>query len=88
MAKRQTLVLGIAVAAAMGWMVYSSVQRVEHTCELTIEFNGVRRTARGAGANIEEARQGARTAICGVLANGMDESIRCNNTPPVTETCR
>ncbi|HWO87586.1 MAG TPA: hypothetical protein VNL98_00390 [Gemmatimonadales bacterium] len=87
MAKRQTVVLGLAVAVAMGWMVYSSFQRVEHSCELTVEFNGMRRTARGAGATVDEARQGARTAICGVLANGMDESIRCNNTPPVTETC-
>jgi hypothetical protein len=76
-----------AVLAAMGWMVYSSMARVQHTCEICVEFNGQRRCTRGAGATDAEALQGAQTAACGVLANGMDETIRCQNTPPVTATC-
>ena len=80
-------VLTSAVLAAMGWMVYSSMARVEHTCEVCIVFNGQRRCTRGAGATQEEAKQGAQTAACGVLASGMDESIRCQNTPPAAATC-
>ena len=29
----------------------------------------------------------AQTAICGVLASGMDETIRCQNTQPKSATC-
>jgi hypothetical protein len=61
--------------------------RVQHECEVCVEFNGVRRCTRGAGATEQEARDGAQTAACGVLASGMDESIRCQNTPPVSATC-
>jgi hypothetical protein len=80
-------VLTGAVLLAMGWMVYSSMARVAHECEVCVEFNGARRCTRGAGATEEEARQGAQTAACGVLASGMDETIRCQNTPPASATC-
>lgn len=80
-------VLTSAVLLAMGWMVYASMARVEHQCEVCVVFNGVRRCTRGAGATEEEARQGAQTAACGVLASGMDETIRCQNTPPASATC-
>ncbi len=79
--------LTAVVLSAMGWMVYSSMARVAHECDVCVEFNGQRRCTRGAGANEEEARQGAQTAACGVLASGMDESIRCQNTVPVSATC-
>jgi hypothetical protein len=76
-----------AVVLVMGYMVYASMARVEKTCEVCVEFNGGRRCARGAGATEQEAKQGAQTAACGVLASGMDESIRCQNTRPATATC-
>lgn len=84
---RMKWVLTGVVLLLMGWMVYASMARVQHQCEVCLEFNGVRRCTRGAGATVEEARQGAQTAACGVLANGMDESIRCQNTQPVSATC-
>ena len=80
-------VLTSIVLILMGWMVYNSMARVKHECEVCIEFNGGRRCARGAGATQEEAKQGAQTAACGVLASGMDETIRCQNTPPATLSC-
>ena len=80
-------VLTTIVLALMGYMVYSSMARVRHECEVCLEFNGTRRCARGAGATVEEAKRGAQTAACGVLASGMDESIRCQNTPPASATC-
>jgi len=80
-------VLTSVVLAMMGWMVYNSMARVRSECEVCIEFNGQHRCARGAGATQDEAKQGARTAACGVLASGMDETIRCQNTPPQTATC-
>ena len=75
------------VVSLMAYMVYASVARVEKRCEVCVEFKGQRRCAKGAGANEKEARQGAQTAACGVLANGMDETIRCQNAQPASATC-
>ena len=80
-------VLTSIVLVLMGWMVYNSMARVHHECEVCIEFNGGRRCARGAGATQQEAKQGAQTAACGVLASGMDQTIRCQNTQPTSVTC-
>ena len=79
--------LTAAVLLIMGFVVYSSMARVRHACELCVEFEGRTRCARGAGATEQEARSGAQTAACGVLASGMDASIRCNNTPPQAVQC-
>ena len=87
MKKSQGTVLAIIVLGIMGYVVYGSMARVERQCEVCIEFGGGRRCAKGAGATDDEARDGARTAICGVLASGMDETIRCQNTQPKSVTC-
>lgn len=77
----------VVVLAIMGYVVYGSMARVEKTCEVCVEFGGGRRCARGAGATPDEAKRGAQTASCGVLASGMDETIRCQNTQPVSVSC-
>jgi len=85
--KKPMMALTVVVLVFMGYIVYGSMARVERECEVCIEFNGSRRCTRGAGATDDEAKQGAQTAACGVLANGMDETIRCQNTRPVSTTC-
>jgi hypothetical protein len=87
MKRSASLGITAVVLLVMAFVVYSSMARVRHECELCVEFNGVTRCARGAGADEAEARRGAQTAACGVLASGMDESIRCDNTPPTTVQC-
>jgi len=87
MNRKAGAVLTAIVLSIMAYIVVGSMARVEKQCEVCIEFNGVRRCAKGAGANAEEAKQGAQTAACGVLASGMDETIRCQNARPVSSTC-
>lgn len=87
MNRKATVIITAVVLAIMGYVVVGSMTRVQHTCEVCVEFNGGRRCTRGAGATPEEAKQGAQTAACGVLAGGMDETIRCQNTPPASATC-
>ena len=88
MNRKAGAVVTAVVLAIMAYVVVGSMARVEKRCEVCIEFNGGRRCARGAGANEQEAKQGAQTAACGVLASGMDETIRCQNAQPVSATCR
>jgi threonine/homoserine efflux transporter RhtA len=85
--RKSTVVLTGLVLAAMGYIVYGSLARVEQTCEVCVEFNGRRNCARVAGATDQEAREAAQTTACGPIANGMDESIRCQNVQPVSVTC-
>jgi hypothetical protein len=87
MSKKAKWTLTLIVLALMGFMVYSSMARVQKRCEVCVVFNGRRNCARAAGGSEGEARQGAQTTACGTLASGMDESIRCQNTPPQTSSC-
>ncbi len=88
MNRKAAFTLTAVVLALMGFMVWNSMARVSRQCNVCVEFNGNRRCAKGAGANDEEAKRGATTAACGVLASGMDETIRCQNTPPVSASCQ
>ncbi len=87
MNRKATVIITAVVLAIMGYVVVGSMTRVQVTCEICVEFNGGRRCTRGAGATPDEAKQGAQTAACGVLASGMDQTIRCQNTPPASATC-
>jgi hypothetical protein len=88
MNRKASAAITAVVLAIMAYVVVGSMARVEKRCEVCIEFNGGRRCARGAGANEQEAKSGAQTAACGVLASGMDETIRCQNAQPVSATCQ
>ncbi len=87
MTRKSGVVITAVVLSLMGYMVYSSMARVHKECEVCIAFGNGRRCAKGAGANAEEAKRGAQTAACGVLASGMDETIRYQNVQPVSVTC-
>ena len=87
MTRKSSVAITVVVLGIMTYVVYGSMARVHRECEVCIEFGNGRRCARGAGANADEAKKGAQTAACGVLASGMDETIRCQNTQPVSVTC-
>jgi len=87
MSRRAMWALLAGMVLLMGYVVYGTMARVEVTCELCVEFNGMRECRRGAGATEEEATQAAQTSACGTMANGLDEVIRCQNTQPVERRC-
>ena len=88
MSRRAAVAIVIAMVLLMGYIIYGSMARVEYTCELCVEFNGMRECRRGAGATEQEAEQAATTRAFGTMAQGMDQSIRCQNTRPVTRQCQ
>jgi hypothetical protein len=87
MNRKAAAALTAIVLAIMAYVVVGSMARVRKQCEVCVEFNGGRYCAKGAGADDKEAKSGAQMAACGNLAHGMDETIRCQNTRPVTATC-
>lgn len=80
-------VLIIGMFLLMAYVVYGSMARVQAECEVCVEFNGRTECARGAGADEQEAENSAQMAACGVMAVGMEQSIRCQNAIPVARRC-
>jgi hypothetical protein len=86
--KRGTL-LTLLVIIAFGvllWFNTVSAQKAE--CTVCVEFNGKRNCAAASHENEAEAKRSAQTTACGVLAFGMDQSIACGRTPPISAQCK
>ena len=75
----------LAFVAFLAWTTVSA-QKVE--CHVCVEFANGRNCATASAADEKSAVQGAQTTACGPLANGMDATIACGNTVPVTRECR
>ena len=85
--KRGTLI-GLIIAVLFGsFLLWStlSAQRVE--CQACVEFAGKRNCAKVSGNSQAEALRAAVSTACGPVTQGMDESIACQNRPPVRQRC-
>ena len=64
-----------------------AILAVRYEYPVTVEFKGGRQTATFSAASDGAAAEQARTAACGPLASGMDESIGCARRPPANRSC-
>jgi len=80
-----SLLVLLAFAAFLLWSTLTS-QRVE--CSVAVAFAGRENSATASAASEADAAREAQTAACGPLANGMNESIACGRTPPISRHCR
>ena len=79
-------VTSLAVLAFVA-LLYSTLSSQRYECPVTVEFKGGRQTATASAASDGAAAEQARTAACGPLASGMDESIGCARRPPSNRSC-
>jgi hypothetical protein len=86
--KRSTLITLIVVVAIAGLFFYMTTARASTTCEVCMSFDGRSNCATAVGPTEEDAREGAQTTACGPIASGMDQSIACGRTEPVSVRCR
>ncbi|HSD30437.1 MAG TPA: hypothetical protein VLB49_00895 [Gemmatimonadales bacterium] len=86
--KRSTLITLIVVVAIAGLFFYMTTARASTTCEVCMSFDGRTNCATAVGPTEEDAREGAQTTACGPIASGMDQSIACGRTEPVSVRCR
>jgi hypothetical protein len=86
--KRGTIIALLVAAVFASFLLWStlSAQRVE--CDACVEFAGQRNCAKASGTSEEEAARTAQSTACGPVTQGMNESIACQNRPPVTRQCR
>lgn len=88
MARRSTVATVVAVLALAALLLYSTLASQTHECTVTVEFRGRTNTATASADSEKDATMQAQTTACGTIAQGMDESIACSNTPPVKKDCR
>ena len=85
--KRGTLI-GIIIAAIFaGFLLWSTIAAQHVDCQACVEFNGRRNCAKVSGNTQAEALRAAVSTACGPVASGMNESIACQNRPPVSQQC-
>jgi uncharacterized protein (UPF0333 family) len=85
---RRSLAAAVVVLGFVGILVYGTLGSQQVECRVTVEFDGGRNSAAASAETKDEALRQAVTTACGPLAPGMDNSIRCGNTPPVEQDCR
>ncbi|MDX2193431.1 MAG: hypothetical protein NW201_08745 [Gemmatimonadales bacterium] len=86
--KRGTLVTIILFVALGAFLVLRTLGSQRTECEVTVEYEGRRNSARASGATEQEAAQQAQTTACGPIAAGMNATIACTNRRPVEKSCR
>jgi hypothetical protein len=80
---------GIVIALAfIGYLLWATIASQAAECHVCMSFRGGRNCATASAATPTEAARSARTTACGTLAQGMDASIACGNSPPLTQECR
>lgn len=85
--KRSTVVVLVVIAALAGLAIYSTTSRAGNRCQVCITYHGRSNCAAAAGQTEQDAREGAQTTACGLLASGMDESIACGRVQPDSVQC-
>lgn len=86
--KRGTI---ITLALALGFaalLLYSTLSAQNVECSACVTFNGQTNCATASAENESEALRQAVSTACGILTQGMDESIRCAGMPPQRPQCR
>ena len=76
--------IGVAVVAAI---VVAAMGQLRVSCEVCVHYAGGQVCERARAASEQDATMQATTAACARLTNGVTNSIRCSNTPPVSVTC-
>jgi hypothetical protein len=85
--KRGTLIGIIVMAIFAGFLLWSTLAAQRVDCEACVDFGGRRNCAKASGASEKEALQTAQMTACGPVTQGMNESIACQNRPPVVRRC-
>ena len=78
----------LAVILVFGYIVYSSTQLDQFSCEVCIEFQGKNDCRTAIGSTEPEAIRTALDTACAQISSGMTDSIACTQTTPKSINCK
>ncbi len=85
--KRVKILLAVALAAIVGYILFSPMQLGKVSCEVCMEFDSEKACRTARGPTSDEATTTARDNACALIAFGREDSIRCGNTAPASVRC-
>ena len=77
----------VVLAGIVAVVVVSSLQVAGVRCEVCVSFRGREACRAVDAASEEEARRGAHTNACALLASGVTDSLACERTPESSVRC-
>jgi hypothetical protein len=80
------ILMGLAIAAFFGYVIYSSMGLDQFRCEVCMEFRGQTACATAAGTTRQEAQRTASDTACAKISSGVTDSIACSQSPPKSVT--
>ena len=86
-ARARTAVL-LAIAAFVGFLLWSTLSSQRAECSITVEFQGRQGSATASGESEADAIREAQTAACGPLTGSMNDRVACSRIPPASQRCR
>ena len=86
--KRSTIITILLVLGFGALLLYNTVSAQKVECNVCVEFNGHRNCATASHESEDEAKRSAQNTACGPLTSGMNESIACDRTPPLSFQCK
>lgn len=86
--KSRTVLVFLGIAAFVAFLAWNTVSAQKVECHVCVEFANGRNCATASGVDEKTASESAQTTACGPLASGMNATIACGNTVPVTRQCR
>lgn len=86
--KKSSIIMIVFLAAFAALLLFNTLSAQKHECSVCVEFNGKRNCATASNATEEEALRAAQTTACGPISSGMDQSIACDRTPPISKQCK
>ncbi len=82
---KKPVILGIVfVVIILTVIIYSSMNLSKFKVEVCMQYNGSTNCRVASGANRDDTLRTAVTNACGGIAQGMTESMQCQNTQPVS----
>jgi hypothetical protein len=88
MSSRGKAIVWVIALAFVGFLLYTTLGAQKAECDVCVEFAGRQNCAKASAANEKEAREAAQRTACGPVASGMNETIACQNRPPISGVCR
>ncbi len=86
--KRGTIITIVALIAFGALLLFNTLSAQKVECEVCVEFKGGRNCASASHTTESEARRSAQSTACGILAQGMDQSIACDRVVPLSSQCQ
>lgn len=87
MVKKSTQMRWIVVLggiAFFGVLLYSTLQQTQKEYEVCVNFKDRSHCSTARGSTAEEAIRSARDIDCGLITNGRDEVMACNDVQPAS----